>query len=429
MYPPPLPGMKKLDLRSVWHFGSGWCTPPTQEWKSLISGQGDSFGSGWCTPPPEWKSWISGQHDILVLDDVPPPPLIEISMNAIENNWGQQVLFTNLPSPPNGIILFYSWTGSWWISISIIYGYMDSNPICHPSPAQKLKCSFLDYVQLLMISWASWWTQTPSATPLQPKKWNVHFWIMFNFWWSAEQSEQKMLTETQKNEKGPLSHQKIKCSFLDYVQLLIIGWVIQAKNIDQNAKKWKRPPKSSKNKMFIFGLHSTSDDRPSDLSKKRRPECKKQKRPPKSSKNKMFIFGLRSTSDDRPSDLSKKCWLKQKNEKGPLSHRKIKCSFFDYIQLLMIGQVIRAKNIDWNMKKQKRPPKSSKNQMFIFRLQLLMISQVIRAKSVDLNRKLVSFNFNWIWIHGLKPHLPPLSSSKTEMLVFGLCLTSDDRLG
>ena len=45
----------------------------------------------------------------------------------------------------------------------------------------------------------------------------------------------------QKNEKGPLSHQKIKCSFLDYVQLLMIDQVIQAKNIDRNVKKLKRP--------------------------------------------------------------------------------------------------------------------------------------------------------------------------------------------
>ena len=58
---------------------------------------------------------------------------------------------------------------------------MDSNPICHPSPTKKMKCSFLDYVQLLMISQAGQWTQTPSATPLQPIKWNAHFW-MFNFW-------------------------------------------------------------------------------------------------------------------------------------------------------------------------------------------------------------------------------------------------------
>ena len=60
--------------------------------------------------------------------------------------------------------------------------------------------------------------------------------------------------------------------------------------------------------MFIFGLHSTSDDRPSDQSKKCQPKHKKmQKRPPKLSKNKMFIFGLHSTSDDRPSNPGKKC--------------------------------------------------------------------------------------------------------------------------
>ena len=204
---PPSPGMKKLDLRSTWHFGSGWRTPP---------------------PPHHW--------------------LIEINMNVIENNWGQQVLFTNLPPHPSlSIILFYAWTGNWRISISIGYGYMDSNHICHPSPAQKLICSFLDYVQLLVIS-----------------------------------------------------------------------QVIRAKNFNQNAKKQKRPPKSSKNKMFIFGLHSTSDDRMSNLSTKCQPKHKKQKRPPKSSKNKMFIFGLRSTSDDQLRDLSKKHQPKcKKMKKAP----------------------------------------------------------------------------------------------------------------
>ena len=154
---------------------------------------------------------------------------------------------------------------------------------------------------------------------------------MFNFWWLAEQSEQKMLTKTQKNEKGPLSHQKIKYLFVNYIQLLMISWAIWAKNVDQNTKKWKRPPKSLKNQMFIFGLHSTSDDWPSDLSKKHWPKHKKkQKRPPKSLKNKM--------------------------------------SFLDYIQLLMIGQVIRAKSVNQNINKQKRPPKLSKTKMFIFGL-------------------------------------------------------------
>ena len=95
---------------------------------------------------------------------------------------------------------------------------MDSNPICHPSPPKKMKCSFLDYVHLLMISQAGQWTRTPSATPLQPKKWNAHFWIAFNFWWSAR------LVDGLKPHLPPLSSQK--------------------------------------NEMLIFGLRSTSDDRP-----------------------------------------------------------------------------------------------------------------------------------------------------------------------
>ena len=57
--------------------------------------------------------------------------------------------------------------------------------------------------------------------------------------------------------------------------------------------------------MLIFGLHSTSHDWPSDLSDESQPKC--EKRPPKSSKNEMFIFGLRSICDDQLSDLNNKC--------------------------------------------------------------------------------------------------------------------------
>ena len=60
-----------------------------------------------------------------------------------------------------------------------------------------------------------------------------------------------------------------------------------------------------------------------------------QKSPPKSSKNEMLIFGLHSTSDDwlsNPSDESR-----PKMQKRPPKSSKMKCSFFDYIQLLMIG--------------------------------------------------------------------------------------------
>ena len=87
------------------------------------------------------------------------------------------------------------------------------------------------------------------------------FWITFNFWWLAEWSEQWMLTETQKNEKGPCVikkfnvhfwitfnfwcwnasqpwtlYQTIKCSFFDYVWLLIISQVIWATKVAKNVK-------------------------------------------------------------------------------------------------------------------------------------------------------------------------------------------------
>ena len=63
-----------------------------------------------------------------------------------------------------------------------------------------MKCSFVDYMQFLMIS------QAIQAT-------------------NVNQNAKK---------QGPLSHQKMKCSFLDYVQFLMIGQAIQAMNINQN---------------------------------------------------------------------------------------------------------------------------------------------------------------------------------------------------
>ena len=72
---------------------------------------------------------------------------------------------------------------------------------------------------------------------------------MFNFWWSAEQSEQKISwaiwaknVKTQKNKKGPLSHRKNKMFVFQLSQLLMIGQAIQAKNVDQNKKKMKKAP-------------------------------------------------------------------------------------------------------------------------------------------------------------------------------------------
>ena len=101
---------------------------------------------------------------------------------------------------------------------------MDSNLIHHPFPAKKVKCSFLDYIQLLMIGWAGQWTQTPSATPLQSKNETLIFGLCSTSYdrlgWSMDSN----------HIHHPSSAKKIKCSFLDYVQLLMIrqsGWWIQ----------------------------------------------------------------------------------------------------------------------------------------------------------------------------------------------------------
>ena len=98
---------------------------------------------------------------------------------------------------------------------------MDSNPILHPSPAKEMKCSFLYYVQLLMIGWAGWWTRTPSTTPLQPKQWNAHFCITFNMWCWPDWSMDLNLIH------HPSPAKNMKCSLLGYIQLLMISWAVQ----------------------------------------------------------------------------------------------------------------------------------------------------------------------------------------------------------
>ena len=91
--------------------------------------------------------------------------------------------------------------------------------------------------------------------------------------------------------------------------------------------------KSSKNEIFIFGLCATSDDQQSDMSDKSCLKCEKMAT--KLSKNEMLNFGLHSTSDDRLSDLSDQSPKMQK--KWPPNRQKLKCLFLDYVQLLMIG--------------------------------------------------------------------------------------------
>ena len=127
---------------------------------------------------------------------------------------------------------------------------MGTNPIRHPSPAKNMKCSFMDFVQLLMISRADQWTQTPSANPLQPKKWNAHFSITINFWFRPDWSM----------DSNPIHHpsatNKMKCLFLDYAQHLMIGWAGWLTQTPSGTRL------QSKNEILIFGLCSTSNDQP-----------------------------------------------------------------------------------------------------------------------------------------------------------------------
>ena len=210
------------------------------------------------------------------------------------------------------------WNASFWIMFTSDDqpGWlMDSNPICHPSPAKKMKCSYFDYVQLLMIGQAGQWTQTPSTTPLQPKK--------------------------------------MKCSFLDYVHFWWSAWLID------ELEPHLPPLSTHKNEMLNFWLRSTSDDQPSwsidsksicQPSPANKMKCFfldyvhfwwsarlvdgfKPNLPPFSSqKNEMLTFVLCSTSND---------WLGWSMDSNPILHlspaKEMKCSYLYYVQLLMIG--------------------------------------------------------------------------------------------
>ena len=152
------------------------------------------------------------------------PPLSsqknEMLIFGLHSLWmiGQAGQWTQTPSttPLQPI----KWNASFWIMFTTDDqpGWsMDSNPICHPSPPKKVKWSFLDYIQLLMIGRAGWWTQTRSTTSLQSKNEILIFGLRST---SDDQPGWSM-------DSNPICHpspaKKMKCSFLDYVQLPIIG--------------------------------------------------------------------------------------------------------------------------------------------------------------------------------------------------------------
>ena len=167
---------------------------------------------------------------------------------------------------------------------------------------------------LRMISQAGQWTQTPSATPLQPIKWNAHLWITFNFWWSAglvdglkphlpplssQKHEMLIFVLHSTSDVGqtcqwtwtpsttPLQPKKWNASFLDYAQLLMIGraewWTQTSSTIPLQPKKWNAHFRITFNFWWLPGLVDGLKPHPPPVS---------------SQKNEMHIFWLCSTSAD-----------------------------------------------------------------------------------------------------------------------------------
>ena len=480
-HPPPVSSQKKWNAHLWITFNFWWSAGLVDELEShlapLSSQKNEVLIFGLCSTSDDRRGWLMDSNCIhypspakkwnahfcitfnfwwlarLVNGLKPhPPPIssqrmkcsfldyIQLLMIGRAGRWTQTSSTTPLQQENEMLIFGLRSTSDDWPGWS-----MDSNPICHPSPTKKMKCLFLYYVQLLMIGGAGRWTWTASITLLQPKKWNAHFCITFNFWWLAKlviglephppplSSQKKWnahfwitfnfwwsarLVDGLECHPPPLSSQRMKCSFLDYVQLLMIGQVGQR---TQTPSATSLKPKIWNACFWItFNLWWSAR-----LVKGLKPHLQ----PLSNQQNEMLILVLCSTSVDQPG------WLMDSN---PICHpsqaKKMKCSFLYYIQLLMIGQAGH-----WTQTPSTWPLKPKKNEMLIFGLHLtsddhpswLMDSNPICNLSPGIkwnSHFCITFNFWWSagLVDGLEPHPPPLSSQKNEMLVFGLCSTSDD---
>ena len=202
----------------------------------------------------DWPGWSLDSNPIHLLSQAKKNEMLIFGLCSTSDDWPGWSMDSN---PICHLSPAKEWNANFGLcstSDDQLGWSMDSNPICYPSPNKKMICSFSEHAQLLMIGQAGQWTQTPSATSLQPKIWNVCFRITFNFWWSARLveglephlqplSNQKnemlifVLCSTSGNQPGwsmdsnPICHpsptKKMKCLFLDYFQFLVIiqaGW-------------------------------------------------------------------------------------------------------------------------------------------------------------------------------------------------------------
>ena len=217
---------------------------------------------GSCLNLPSWSSEV--EHN----------PKMSISFFLAGEGWWMGFESIDQPSwssevecnPKMSISFFWLERGGGW----------GLSPSTSPADHQKL-----NVIQKWAFHFFGW--RTPSATPLQPKKWNARFWITFNFWWLAG------MVNGLEPHLPPLSSQKN--------EMLIFG--LHSTSDDQlgwsmDSNPIHHPSPAKKNEMLIFGLHSTSDDQlgwSMDSNPIHHPSPAK--------KNEMLIFGLCSTSDDQ----------------------------------------------------------------------------------------------------------------------------------
>ena len=144
------------------------------------------------------------------------------------------------------MLIFWITFNFWW-SAGLVDGLEP-----HLPPFSSLKNKMLIFGWLSTSGDRPGWSMdsNPSATTLQPKKWNAHFWITFNFWWlaglvhglkpypphlSSQKNEMlifglRSISDDQPGwsmDLNPICHpspaKKKNAHFLDYVQLLMIG--------------------------------------------------------------------------------------------------------------------------------------------------------------------------------------------------------------
>ena len=184
---------------------------------------------------------------------------------------------------------------------------MDSNPILHLSPAKTVKCSFLYYIQHLMLARLVNGFE-PHPPPLSSQK-NK----MLIFWLYSTSDDQLGWSMDLNPICQPSPANKMKCYFLDYVQLLMLARQVNG------LKPHPSPLSSQRNEILILWSCSTSHDQ------------------------------LDWSVDSNPIHY-------------PSPAKRVKCSFLYYIQHLMLAKLVNG------LEPHPPPLSSQKYEMLIFGL-------------------------------------------------------------